>query len=134
MDRQLNLVFVEEGASAERLDALTGYLRQELLQLDVDDVRRASTGHVPPDARAFDAEALGALGVALGGSATALREVVAAIRRWLSRGDGVSRTVKIEIAGDRLELSQVSAADQTRLIDVFVDRHSAEAASGERPA
>jgi hypothetical protein len=126
VDRQLNLVFVEEGASAERLDALTGYLRRELLQLDVDDVRRASAGQAPPGTRAIDVDALGALVVTLGRSANALKDVVAAIRRWLSRSDGVRRTVKIEIDGDRLELSELSAAEQDRLIALFVDRHSTE--------
>lgn len=124
MDRQLNLVFTEEGASAERLDALTGYLRLELRQLDVDDVRRASAAQAPPGTRAIDVEALGGLVVTLGRSATGLRDVVAAIRRFLSRSDGVRRTVKIEIDGDMLELSQVSAAEQDRLIDLFVNRHS----------
>jgi hypothetical protein len=124
MNRQLNLLFMEEGASAERLDAMTGYLRQELLQLDVDDVRRASAGTAPPGARAIDVDALGGLVVTLGRSATGLRDIVAAIRRWLSRDDGVRRTVKIEIDGDKLELSQVSAAEQDHLIALFVNRHS----------
>src|SRR4051795_12323582 len=124
MERQLNLVFVEEHASPERLDALTGYLRQELLQLDVDDVRRASAGEVPAGTRAIDVDVLGGLVVTLGRSAVGLRDVVATIRRWLSRDDGIRRTVKIEIDGDTLELSQVSVAEQDRLIALFVDRHS----------
>ncbi|RZU72841.1 hypothetical protein EV384_1225 [Micromonospora kangleipakensis] len=130
MDRQLNLRLIEEGASAERLDALTSYLRQELLQLDVDDVRRPSTADAPPGARAIDAVALGGLVVTLGRSAAALGNVVAVIRSWLSRGDGVKRTVKIEIGGDTLELSEVSQAEQDRLITLFVDRHST---GGGRP-
>jgi hypothetical protein len=30
---------------------------------------------------------------------------------------------RLELGGDALELSQVSAADQARLIDLFVSRH-----------
>ena len=41
-------------------------------------------------------------------------------------GDGVRRTVKIEIDGDTLELSEVSAAEQNRLVDLFVRRHSGD--------
>jgi hypothetical protein len=133
MDRQLSLVIVEQDANADRLDAITGYLRQELLQLDVDDVRRQSAGEAPPGSRAIDAAALGGLVVALGNSITGLKDVISAIRRWMSRGDGVLRTVKIEIDGDRLELSQVSAAEQDRLIDIFVNRHSTGEGGGGRP-
>jgi hypothetical protein len=43
--------------------------------------------------------------------------------------------VKIEIDGDKLELSEVSAAEQDRLIDMFVNRHTTgEVGGGERPA
>ncbi|MEH1128392.1 hypothetical protein [Micromonospora sp. CPCC 206061] len=124
MVRQLNLNLAEDGASAERLDTLTGYLRQELLELDVDDVRRATGGAAPPGTRAVDIVALGGLVVTLGRTAAGLKDVVTAVRRWLSRGDGVRRTVKIEIDGDMLELSEVSAAEQDRLITLFVSRHA----------
>ncbi|GLH99566.1 hypothetical protein [Phytohabitans aurantiacus] len=124
MTRQLNLQLGEDGASAERLDTLTGYLRQELLDLDVDDVRRAQGGAAPPGTRAVDIMALGGLVVTLGRTAGGLKDVVAAVRRWLARGDGVRRTVKIEIDGDTLELSEVSATEQDRLITLFVSRHA----------
>jgi hypothetical protein len=44
----------------------------------------------------------------------------------LSGGDGVRRTVKIELDGDTLELSEVSAAEQDRLVDLFVRRHGGD--------
>jgi hypothetical protein len=49
--------------------------------------------------------------------------VVSVISDWLRRGKGTGRTVRLELGGDALELSQVSAADQARLIDLFVSRH-----------
>src|SRR5256885_4326860 len=119
MDGAVRLQLSEDGADAERLDVLTGYLRQELLQLDIDDVSRARAGDAPPGARAIDAVALGGLVVSLGHAATGLAPVVAAVRRWLSGGGTVRRTVKIEIDGDTLELSAVSAAEQDRLVDLF---------------
>jgi hypothetical protein len=127
VDGEVGVYLSEEGADPERVDALTGYLRRELLQLDVVDVRRASAGELPPGARGIDVVALGGLVVSLGQTAVGVKEVVAAVRRWLSGGGGVRRTVKIEIDGDSLELSEVSAAEQDRLVDLFVRRHAGDA-------
>lgn len=122
--RQLRVQLCEEGADAERLDSLTGFLRSELLQLDVADVTALRAGDPPPGARAFDVALVGGLLVSLGRSAQGLRAVVSAIRTWLARGDTVRRTVRMEIDGDVLELSVATAADQDRLIGLFVSRHS----------
>ena len=124
MDLELRLQLSEEGADPERLASLTGYLRAELLQLDVEDVTAPQAGAAPPGSRAFDVAAVGALLVALGQSADGLRAVVSAIRDWLRRGEGTGRTVRLELDGDALELSQASAADQERLIELFVSRHA----------
>ena len=124
MDGELRLQLSEDGADADRLAALTGYLRAELLQLDVEDVTALPAGAPPPGARAFSADTVGALLIALGQSAEGLRSVVSTIRDWLRRGDGTQRTVRLELGGDALELSQASAADQERLIELFVRRHA----------
>jgi hypothetical protein len=130
MDKDLRLQLSEEGADAERLAALTGYLRSELLQLDVEDVKPLPAGEPPPGARGFDAATVGALMIALGQSAEGLRSVVSVIKGWLRRSDGAGRAVRLEIGGDALELSQASTADQERLIELFVIRHTTgEAAS-----
>lgn len=125
MDGELRLEISEEGADAERLATLTGYLRAELLQLDVEDVTAPRAGEVPPGARAVDPATIGALLVALGKSAEGLQAVVSVIRDWLRRGEGTRRTVRLELGGDALEISQASAADQQRLIELFVSRHAA---------
>jgi hypothetical protein len=121
---ELRLQLSEEGADAERVDALTGYLRGELLQLDVEDVTALRAGKPPPGTRAFDLAVVGGLLVSLGQSADGLRSVVSAIREWLGRGHGVRRMVRLELDGDALELSDASAADQERLIGLFVSRHA----------
>jgi hypothetical protein len=120
----LSLELAEDGADAERLAELTGFLRQELLALDVEDVIAPRVGEAPPGARAFDAVAVGGLLVTLGRSLGAVRAVVSVVRKWLARGAGAPRTVRLEIAGDVLELSGATAADQQRLIDLFVARHA----------
>ena len=124
MDGELRLQLSEDGADAEQLATLTSYLRAELLQLDVEDVTALPAGAPPPGARAFSVDTVGALLIALGQSAEGLRSVVSAIRDWLRRGDGTRRTVRLELGGDALELSQASAADQERLIELFVRRHT----------
>jgi hypothetical protein len=124
MDGDLLLQVSEEGADAERLATLASYLRTELLQLDVDDVVALRSGEVPPGARAFGAAAVGALLVALGQSADGLRSLLSVIGDWLRRGDGTSRSVRLELDGDTLELSAASPADQERLIELFVSKHA----------
>lgn len=124
MAGELRLQISEEGADAERLATLTSYLRTELLQLGVENVVAMQAGEVPPGARAFGAAAVGALLVALGQSADGLRSVLSVIGDWLRRGDRTQRSVRLELAGDALELSQASRADQERLIELFVSRHA----------
>ena len=126
MGGELRLQISEEDADAERLAALTGYLRAELLQLDVEDVTAPLAGEVPPGARAIDAIAVSALLVALGQSSDGLQSVVSVIRGWLRRSGGIRRAVRLELNGDTLVLSHASAADQERLIELFVSRHATE--------
>lgn len=124
MGDALRVELAEDGADAERLDTLTRYLRQELLQLDVEDVTARRAGEPPPGARAFDLMAVNELMVYLGPTAEGLRTVVSAIRKWLGRGSGVRRTVRMELDGDVLELSEATEADLDRLIALFVDRNT----------
>jgi hypothetical protein len=121
---ELRLQLSESGADAERLDTLTRYLRQELVDLGVGDVTAQPGGPAPPGARAFEALAIGGLLVSLSESAQGIRKVVTAIRGWLSQGGTTKRTVRLELEGDVLELSEVTESEQTRLIELFVSRHA----------
>ena len=109
-------------ASDEEVDRLTGRLREELLELDVDDVRRAAAGEAPEGARAVDPEALGHLLVTVATAPATLRAVVGTVRAWLARS--AARSVRLELDGDVIEVTGVSSADQQRLIDVWIERHS----------
>jgi hypothetical protein len=125
MDRELRLHLSEEDADAERLAVLTGYLRAELLRLDVvEEVSALPAGEPPPGARVFGVATVGALLVAFGQSFEGLRSVVSVIRDWLNRGAGTGRTLRLELDGDTLELSQASEADQERLIELFIRKHA----------
>ncbi|RSN65146.1 hypothetical protein DMH01_01740 [Amycolatopsis sp. WAC 04182] len=114
----------EDGADAERVDQLTGYLRSALIDRGVAEVKALPAGPPPAGSRAFDVATVGGLLVTLGQSAEGLRSVVAAVREWLSRGGRVKRTVRLEIDGDVLELSEATLTDQDKLVDLFVSRHS----------
>jgi hypothetical protein len=129
MGGELRVRLAEDDADGIRLAELTHYLRSELLQLDVEDVTALPGNAPPPGSRAFGAAEISGLLVMLGQSADGLRSVVAAVTAWAGRGGGARRTVRLELDGDALELSQASAADQERLISLFVTRHSGPGAS-----
>jgi hypothetical protein len=125
LEGNLRVQISEEGAAPERVAALAGYLRAELLQLAVEDVTAIATAEPPPGARGSEISVVGGLLVTIGQAADSLRSVVLAIMDWLKRGEETGRVVRLELDGDKLELSQASAADQERLIELFVSRHSA---------
>jgi hypothetical protein len=119
----LRVQLSEDGADAERLAELAGFLRDELLHLDIEDVTALRAGDSAPGTRAFDVAAVGGLLVGLGDSADGLRAVMAAIRGWLQRGDRAHRRVRLEIGGDVLELADATRVDQDRLVELFISRH-----------
>ena len=120
----LRLHLAESGADTERLDQVTRYLREELLELDVHAVTALPSGPPPPGSRALDVATVGGLLVTLGQSATALQTIVAAVQNWLRRGTPVPRAVRVEIDGDVLELSDATGEEQERLVALFVGRHA----------
>jgi Effector Associated Constant Component 1 len=111
---------ISEGPEAEdaEVDTSAGRLRRELLELDVDAVER------PPASAEPGAKGGGGLTdvliVTLSNS-TALVAMLGVLKDWLKRRQ--SRTVKITIGEDSLELGQASPADQEKLIASWLDRH-----------
>jgi hypothetical protein len=112
----------EEGADDRDLERLTGQLRRELLDLDVDAVTHVRGGEAPPGAKAVEVVALGGLIVQLLRSSTLLTAVVGTVQAWLSGHQG--RSVKLELDGDSIEVSGVSSSEQRRLIDAWIARHA----------
>jgi hypothetical protein len=111
-------------ADAEELDGAASQLRSELLELDVDEVEKVPGAAPPPGARGIEAVLLGTLAVEAGRGA--IEAVVQTIKSWVSRGTA-SRTVKVTLDGDCIELTSVSDEDQQRLIESFLARHAAPA-------
>lgn len=117
-------VTADPGADEQELAELTGRLRDELLELDVDNVQFVQGGEPPPGAKGLDVVQVGELLVSVATSSGALRAIVSVIQGWLSRAR--QRSVKIEIDGDLLEVGGLSSADQQRLIDHWIARHAVD--------
>ena len=111
---------LEPDAEAAELEVAAAQLREELLALDVAAVKRAPGEPPPPGTRAIEVAALGTLIVELGRSAVG--PVLRTIAAWAARRG--SRSVKVTLGGDSIELTNVSDEDQRRLIDSFVARHA----------
>ncbi|MFI6034800.1 hypothetical protein ACIBBD_11670 [Streptomyces sp. NPDC051315] len=124
MENQLLILLSEEGAEAERVAELTAYLREELLDLDVDDVRAVPGGEVPAGARAVDVTQIGSLLVALGSSATALSQVVTVLRGWLGRCREERPSLRLTLDEDVLEISEATDEQVTEAFDLFLRRHA----------
>ncbi|WP_039934231.1 hypothetical protein [Streptomyces viridochromogenes] len=120
----MTILLSEEEADAERVAELTGYLREELLDVEVDDVSALPAGEVPPGARAVDVTQVGALLVALGSSATALNQVVTVIRSWLGRAHDTRPSLHLEMDGDVLEVSEATDEQVEDAFKAFVQRHA----------
>ena len=114
-------VALDADADAVELDDAAGGLREELLELDVNDVQRLSDDAPPPGARAIAIPIVGALVV------SAAKELIAAVVQtaagWVARRPSASVTVTL--GDDTIELTDASDEEQQRLIDLFVARHSA---------
>ncbi|WP_076262928.1 effector-associated constant component EACC1 [Intrasporangium flavum] len=117
------LALSESGADGLRLDSLHRQLRTELGDLDEVEPLPAPAGPAPvePGSRAVDPATVSAFAVAVFGSG-GLTALLASLRGWLRRGTGEARSVRIEVGGDVFELTDASAEEQERLLQVFL-RH-----------
>jgi len=98
-----------EGELAE----LTGFLQEELLDLDVDGVETLPDEDVPEYAKG--------IGVVAGW--LALKAVLAKIADWATRND---RSVEVTISGQNIKLGRATRDQQQDLIDAFLARLPAE--------
>jgi hypothetical protein len=103
---------------AEELAELSGRLRAELLDFDVQAVERVPQSDVPEGAKGLPAVA-GWLAVHLGGAS--LRDVLAAIADWVIRNN---RSVEISSGGDVLKLSRATPEEQRKIIDAWLDKYA----------
>jgi hypothetical protein len=104
---------------AGELTELAGWLRTELLDLDVQGVDQLLSDAVPAGAKGVAAIA-GWLAVQLGPEA--LRTVLAKVADWVTRND---RVVEVSYGADTLKLGRATREQQEKVIDVWLARHAA---------
>ena len=104
---------------AGELSELAGWLRTELLALDVQAVDPLPVDAVPPGAKGVAAVA-GWLSVQLSGEV--LRVVLAKVADWVTRND---REVEVSYGGDTLKLTKATRQQQEKIIDDWFARHPA---------
>ena len=107
------------GEDAGELAELAGWLRGELLDLDVQGVDRLPGEVVPSGAKGVAAIA-GWLLVQLGPEA--LRTVLTKVADWVTRND---RMVEVSYGGDTLKLGRATRQQQEGIIDDWLARHPA---------
>jgi hypothetical protein len=117
---RLTLV-VERGADVDddELDRLARQLRDQLLELDVEDVQPLHEGAAPPGSKAVDPAAVGALVVTL--APTAIQSVLGLLQSWLHGRPAAG--VKVTLGRDSLELTNATAAQIDELTRAFLARH-----------
>ena len=103
---------------AERLGR---QLRDELRDLDVDDVEPVEGAAPPEGAKSGVLVSLTEWLVTLGGGGV-LAPVIGTIKAWLARGAGDNK-VTVTIDGDTLELGRATDAERSEIVDAFVRRH-----------
>ncbi|MCX4997274.1 hypothetical protein OG739_31745 [Streptomyces longwoodensis] len=128
MDDRLMILVSDEDAAAEQVEELTRHLREELLQLDVDDVTSVPADDVPDGARVVDPVTVGSLLVTLGTSVGALDQVVTVVRRWLGRCRDTRPSLRLRLDEDELEISKATDDQVAQAFDLFVRQHSAAGA------
>lgn len=128
MSEALAIQLSEAGSDPERLDELTTRLREELLNLDVDDVEKVTEGDAPAGTRGLEIAAIGALLVTLQQSGPAITGVINTIREWLKRDPEPTREVEITMGGRSIKLTAASSAQQDQLVAEFIRSGAADGA------
>lgn len=107
----------EEGDDRQEVDSLSRNLRDDLSNLDVEDVHLVYE-KAPPDSKAFDEVALGSMVVDIVGGG-AVKEVTQTVQRWIERNE--NRSITIEAPdGSKIDVKGISAKDQQKMIDAWV--------------
>lgn len=106
----------------DEVGSLAQLLREELLDLDVDDVRAAAGGAAPAGSKGVELAAIGALVVRLVKSRKALFDVVRTIAGWVERSG--ARSVRVQIGTDVLEVTGISSEDQRAVIEAWIERQN----------
>ncbi len=120
MDTDVTLSIREPGATPEQLEVLTGMLREELLALNVANVRPALAGVAPDGTLAVDAPATSGMVVSVPQTEPLLAALLDVVSQWIARTNG--RSVVFVHEDESLEFSQLEPEQDARLIYDWVHR------------
>jgi hypothetical protein len=120
MDTVVTLSIRDPGATPEQLEVLSGMLREELLALNVANVRPALAGVTPDGALAVDAPADNGMLLSVPETAPLLAALLDVVSHWLTRTPG--RTVLFAHEDETLEFTQVAPEEDARMIYDWVHR------------
>jgi hypothetical protein len=110
---------LEEEESKDEIDNLTRSLRDDLLNLDVEEVHLLYE-KPPPGSKALDGVAVGSMIVDFVGG-VAIQQITQTIQAWTQRNE--NRSITLETAdGDKIDVKGLSAKDQQKIIDAWVMR------------
>ncbi|WP_052809470.1 hypothetical protein [Streptomonospora alba] len=122
MDTTMQIHVSSDDTHAEDLADLIAALHNELLQLDVAEVRPLRAGPPPAGARAEWGIDLGSLAVVADASVETLSRIVRSLRAWRDRAEP-RPSIRLEIGGDVVEISEASAEQAEQSLQLFLQRH-----------
>jgi hypothetical protein len=113
----------EEGVDEQELDRATRLLRNQIADMDVDEVHIARGGELPAGAKG-DPITIGGIVVALT-SAGVFTGLVELLKSWVTRHEGRTVTLKAKVGDREVELTysptEVSSEELTHFVDTIVD-------------
>jgi hypothetical protein len=118
-------VYPDSEVSSEELAESTMDLREEILELDIEQVDFVSSEGVPPQSKGDPSFTWGTLLLTLAASGGVLTVLINLLKEWLTRHE--RRRVMLEMNGDKLEVTGVSSEEQQRLIDKWLIRNGKRA-------
>lgn len=124
---EIVITLSEGGADDVRLDDLGRLLVAELSELpDATSVNSLHLGEAPPGTRGGLVAQAGALVVEAQPQVAAVVAIVTSLWGWVKRSGHGSRTIRIEVDGDILELSGTTDSVQNTLVADWIARHTVE--------
>ncbi|MFE7650194.1 hypothetical protein [Streptomyces phaeoluteigriseus] len=123
--------FERSGQDVESLLLELDGLREDLLQLDVQDVGRPSAGPAPPGTRSSALEQVNALLVTLTAVPALLLQVVTVVKNWRGRAaDSAPSGIVLTLGDQRLEISGGDAEQQRVLTAMWIEACTAREERG----
>ena len=104
----------------EELAHLTGQLRSQLLELDVERVDLVRGGQAPPGSKVVDPITIGAIIITL--APTVIQAVVGLVQNW--HKDHPVSSIKVTLGDDSVELANASPEQLEQLTRAFIARHA----------